>query len=584
MQHRQVCPEHRVTFASREVYCDGVSFINIQDGSRDRTERDAAAPKAYSSARRLWLTFLVHRDAFRLDWSGYTQAFFWRLRGLRLRSKNRLAALMGRSPRAYELWMARSEASAQAALLEGWEDGTATIIPVVDCCASPEAELTLRSIGRSGSHSTPLLIGSNHGAATNCTDVDRLTNHLGPQGSWMCIVRAGDQLAPRALDIYSRAIAQWPDSSVIYADDDLIEGAERRFPHFKPSWNSDLFEYHDFITGSAVVRVTPDMAENLSGRDWVKLLMERAIARGSPVHLSAILHHRMRRPEPSIPDKPRDPVAGGKPTVSIIVPTRNRLRLLQTCVEGIRRTDYPHIQLIVVDNDSDDRETLTYLENLRREGAIALKAPGAFNFSALNNAAVEHAQGELLCFLNNDVEIIDPDWLSLLVRQAIRPELGAVGGRLLYPDGTVQHAGVVIGVGGGAAHAHRFQRLDEAGYFSRDRLPQQVTAVTAACLVVARIKFTAVGGFNEKDFPVAFNDVDLCLKLNSRGWQSFYEPRAVLIHHESKSRGSDSAKENRERFATELRALKRIWGTNQVRDPYHHPQLSVFCEQFHIAV
>jgi GT2 family glycosyltransferase len=272
------------------------------------------------------------------------------------------------------------------------------------------------------------------------------------------------------------------------------------------------------------------------------------------------------------------------PTVSIIIPTRNQASLLETCVEGVRSTAYSDFELIVVDNGSHEPATLRYLEKLGTQGVKILEMPGPFNFSALNNAAVRHARGELLCFLNNDVEMIDLDWLSLLVRQAIRPEIGAVGGRLLYPDGTVQHAGVVTGVGGGAAHAHRFQGAAETGYFRRDRLPQLVSAVTAACLVVTKDKFMAVGGFNEEDFPVAFNDVDLCLKLNGRGWQAFYEPRAVLVHHESKSRGRDSAKENRDRFAAELSALKRTWGTDRVRDPYHHPQLSPFCEQFKIAI
>jgi len=209
---------------------------------------------------------------------------------------------------------------------------------------------------------------------------------------------------------------------------------------------------------------------------------------------------------------------------------------------------------------------------------------GAFNFSRLNNVAVRRATGDLLCFLNNDVEMPDPDWLAILVRQAVRPAIGAVGARLLYPDGTIQHAGVFTGIGGGAGHAHRFLGKDEGGYFERARLPQRVSAVTGACLVVARKKFLEVGGFDEEDFPVAFNDVDLCLKLNERGWQSFYEPRATLIHHESKSRGSDSLKANRARFAEELAALKRKWHTDERPDPFHHPHLSPFCEQFLIAV
>jgi GT2 family glycosyltransferase len=209
---------------------------------------------------------------------------------------------------------------------------------------------------------------------------------------------------------------------------------------------------------------------------------------------------------------------------------------------------------------------------------------GAFNYSKLNNAAVRAAAGDFLCFLNNDVEMVDGDWLSLLVRQAVRSDMGAVGARLLYPDHTIQHAGVFTGIGGGAGHGHRFQREEESGYFERARLPQQVSAVTAACLVVAREKFLAVGGYDEADFPVAFNDVDLCLKLNARGWQSFYEPRAMLIHHESKSRGSDSARSNRVRFAGELAALKSKWRTDERVDPYHHPHLSRFSEQFLIAV
>jgi GT2 family glycosyltransferase len=202
----------------------------------------------------------------------------------------------------------------------------------------------------------------------------------------------------------------------------------------------------------------------------------------------------------------------------------------------------------------------------------------------LNNAAVRQARSEILCFLNNDVEMTDPDWLTLLVGHAKKADIGAVGALLLYPDRTIQHAGVFTGIGGGAGHAHRFQSSDETGYFDRARLPQRVSAVTGACLVVEREKFLAVGGFEEDLFPVAFNDLDLCLKLNAHGWQSFYEPRAVLIHHESKSRGSDSSRANRARFAGELAALKRKWGTDRFTDPYHHPRLSPFCEQFLIAV
>jgi GT2 family glycosyltransferase len=272
------------------------------------------------------------------------------------------------------------------------------------------------------------------------------------------------------------------------------------------------------------------------------------------------------------------------PSVSVIIPTRDRSELLRSCIEGLDRTEYQRCERIIVDNGSSEPQALAYLAELEQSGTKVLRMPGPFNYSALNNAAVQRASGELLCFLNNDIEMIDADWLRILVAQAVRDEIGAVGARLLYPDGTIQHAGVFTGIGGGAAHAHRFQHSKDVGYFERANLPQRVSAVTGACLVVAREKFLIAGGFDEENFPVAFNDVDLCLKLNSRGWQSFYEPRATLIHHESKSRGSDRLRTNRTRFAAELAALKRIWKTDQYTDPYHHPHLSPFCEQFSIAV
>jgi GT2 family glycosyltransferase len=280
---------------------------------------------------------------------------------------------------------------------------------------------------------------------------------------------------------------------------------------------------------------------------------------------------------------PVEPIVDAPP-VSAIIPTRNQAQLLRSCIEGLAAADYPQVEIIVVDNGSDEPEALDYLARLEARGCKVLRRPGPFNFSRLNNDAVQHTAGSMLCFLNNDVEMIDRSWLSLMVRQAMRPEIGAVGAMLLYPDHTIQHAGVYLGIGGGAGHAHRFLAENDPGYFERARLPQLVSAVTAACMVVARDKFLAVGGFEEALFPVAFNDVDLCLKLNSCGWQSFYEPRARLVHHESKSRGLDSWGPNRARFAGELAALKAKWHTDRGPDPFHHPQLSPYSEQFVVAV
>lgn len=546
--------------------------------------REARPPAAASVWRRWWLGLLVHCDAFRLDPFGYVQGVVWRLRGLRVRSRNRLAALMGRSPHAYALWVARAEPKLRQDLDPASTSGP-PIRAVIDCSAGSDGlEDTLDSLRKADPDVTAIAVGAEVTEIPFVARAGELASLVTTDGSWLCIIRAGDRLAANALAAYRAAAARHDESWLIYADDDLIDGGKRVHPHFKCAWNPELFENHDFISGAAIVRATPPMLTQLPSDDWVEALVHAALKRADPVHLPAVLHHRRGRPAPSIPPKPPLLPAASAPLVSVIIPTRNGEALLRTCVEGLRRTAYPEIELLIVDNGSDEPATLRLLDDLRDEGARVCKVPGPFNFSTLNNAAARHARGDLLCFLNNDIEILDPDWLSILVLQAIRPEIGAVGCRLLYPDGSVQHAGVVTGVGGGAAHAHRFQRTDEAGYFLRDRLPQRVSAVTAACLVVAKDKFLAVGGFNEEDFAVAFNDVDLCLKLNSRGWQSFYEPRATLVHHESKSRGSDRAKENRARFAAELSALKRRWGTDCSRDPYHHPQLSPFSEQFYVAL
>jgi GT2 family glycosyltransferase len=312
-------------------------------------------------------------------------------------------------------------------------------------------------------------------------------------------------------------------------------------------------------------------------------LVELAAAQGGALHVRRMLHHRAARTAPPATLTPLATV-NDLPPVTIMVPTRNRVDLLRTCLDGLAATRYPELEVIVVDNDSDDPATLAYLATLEAPRVRVLRHPGPFNYSAINNRAAAEARGKLLCLLNNDIEVTAPNWLEIMATQALRDDVGAVGAQLLYPDGRIQHAGVVIGVGNAAGHAHRFVHPSDKGYFRRHALPQFTSAVTAACLVVARDRFLAVGGLDERNFAVAYNDVDLCLRLNQRGWQSLYEPRAVLIHHESVSRGHDRDPVGAARFANELAALKRIWHTDQIVDPYHHPQLSRAAEQFSIAL
>jgi len=531
----------------------------------------------------LWLR--VQIDAALMDPLGYLRAAMWRMRGLRVRSRNRIASLAGRSRFAYRFWIACREPEIRSRAAGRSPQMGPKILPVIDCTrGGGDINETLASLPP---HVRPVVVGdASARIASGIQTLGDLGLEFEDEEVWICPIPEGDRLAEGAFSIYTQAIARSPQSQLFYGDDDLLtDWGERTQPHFKPDWNPELFEHHDFLTGASLIKCRRADLQDLQPENWANVLVRRSLERcPEPQHVHHILHHRHFRPDPVVPLKPADLRSGPHPSVTVVIPTRNRADLLRTCIDGVMRANYPDLDVIIIDNESDEPDTIAMLEGLRGQGCSVVSVAGPFNFSALNNVAVKQARGEFLCFLNNDVEMIDRDWLALLVRQATRPGIGAVGARLLYPDRTVQHAGVFTGIGGGAAHAHRFQREEDRGYFHRAHLPQRVSAVTAACLVVAREKFLSVGGFDEENFPVAFNDVDLCLKLNQTGWQTFYEPRATLIHHESKSRGSDTSSEQRARFARELAALKQKWRTHELKDPYHHPNLSPFSEQFVIAI
>jgi O-antigen biosynthesis protein len=272
--------------------------------------------------------------------------------------------------------------------------------------------------------------------------------------------------------------------------------------------------------------------------------------------------------------------------VSIIVPTRDQVKLLRSCITSVLTgTHYHPYELIIVDNGSVEPETHAYFQQVGRNPAVRiLQYDAPYNFSAINNFAVKHAKGSYICLLNNDTEVLDDQWLTELMRQATRPEVGAVGAKLLYADGSIQHAGVVIGLGEAAGHAHRYLRGNKPGYFHRPHVTHYVSAVTAACLLVSKEKFDAVGGLDADGLQIAFNDVDFCLKLERAGWQNIYTPMAKLVHHESKSRGKDISPEHITRYMGELAILQQRWGTINYNDPLHHPNLDRYHETYVIRL
>jgi GT2 family glycosyltransferase len=272
--------------------------------------------------------------------------------------------------------------------------------------------------------------------------------------------------------------------------------------------------------------------------------------------------------------------------VSLIIPTKDHYDLLQKCVESIlEKTLYPNYEIIILDNQTTCSKALNYLEALKCNVNITvLSYNHTFNYSAINNYGVKHAKGEIIGLINNDVEVITEGWLSEMVSHAIREEIGAVGAKLFYDDDTVQHAGVILGIGGVAGHSHKFFHKDTFGYFSRLQVVQNYSAVTGAALVVRKALFEAVGGLDEANLKVAFNDVDLCMKLAQRGYRNLWTPYAQLYHHESKSRGAENSPEKMQRFRSEIKFMKEKYGDRLNSDRYYNVNLTKKSENFGIAV
>ena len=295
-------------------------------------------------------------------------------------------------------------------------------------------------------------------------------------------------------------------------------------------------------------------------REAVRRDLDRAGEGGMPVSVGEDGIMRLDRPLP----EPR-------PLVSLIVPTRDRLDLLRPCIESLRhRTDWPAKEILICDNNSRDPQTLAYFRTLEAEGAARVVAcPGPFDFAAINNRVAARARGRLLVFINNDVEAEAPDWLEHMVREALRPEIGGVGARLVDGEGRIQHGGIVLGTGGLVTHSHRHFAGDAAGYLSALRATRSVSAVTAACLVIEADKFARVGGFDASTFAIDFNDVDLCLRLNAVGLRTLYVGAARLHHRESASRRPSPTAAAR--HCAEVEALKKRWGPLLAQDPHYHP-------------
>ncbi|WP_338765913.1 glycosyltransferase family 2 protein [Massilia sp. METH4] len=423
-------------------------------------------------------------------------------------------------------------------------------------------------------------------------------------------IRAGDTLAPAAL---AHALAGFalPHARVVYTDSEQ-DGT----PWFKPAWDPDYALATDYplellLVHRSVAQVLP-RPDSQAQFAWSSLASAWAHGEQAIVHVPRVLYQvnspfteqeragraaaaarAIRAMEPAValdvsdriaPDlaMPSRRVRAALPPgareliVSLVIPTRDRADLLKRCIDSIERfTAWPSLEIIVIDNGSVEQATHDYFAEIAQHGVRIMPMPGPFNYADLNNRAVALATGDIVGLVNNDIEALHDGWLEEIVAQLSRPGVGAVGAKLLWPNGMVQHGGVLVGVGNAAGHFGNLLADADWGDHGRNQLVHRVSGCTAACLFLRRQDYLELGGMDALAFPVAFNDVDLCLRMRASGKAIIWTPHAKLLHAESASRGNEDTPQKRARARRETEQLRRRWGPLLLQDPAYHPSLSL---------
>lgn len=432
-------------------------------------------------------------------------------------------------------------------------------------------------------------------------------------GKYILFLGNDDLLHPEALLWISREIVRHKNASIIYTDNDLLnDKGKRHSPDFKCNLNYEMFLQQDMLGVPVVYK--KECLINVGGyssiyskrNKWdLSLKVLDYAGRENIIHVPRVLYHLYSRRSPVYtPQYCQKPVIdhlkrnninasvvkhpcidvnriqylhqGISPLVSIIIPTRNSVDILSTCIDSIiNKTSYDNYEIIIIDNGSDDDKTLNYIHDICRknDNITSIRYDIPFNYSRLNNLGVASCRGDIIGLVNNDVEVIGKDWMSELLSHALRDEVGAVGAKLYYPDDTIQHAGLVVQNHGVAFHVNKGMHCNDTGYQNRLQLVQEYSAVTAACLFVHKNKYLEVGGLDEDNLAVAFNDVDLCWKLNNAGYVNIWTPYAELYHHESKTRGSDRSDVRIKQFIGERDYMRKKWNIENMEDPAFSPNL-----------
>lgn len=438
-------------------------------------------------------------------------------------------------------------------------------------------------------------------------------------GEFVGFLGCGDILAKNALHDIAELLNKDNNYDFIYSDEDKIteDGKTRKDPLFKPDWSPDtivstLYTGQFSVFRKEILSGIDGMRSELGFYDMVLRFTDRTDRIG---HVSRILYHVREHENRETIDADADRIAleehlnriglkgeientdvegvyqikymiQGTPKISIMIPNKDHVDDLKKCIESINsKSTYKNYEIIIIENNSESEETFNYYESLSGDDRIRIIYwEGEFNYSAINNFGAKDVRGDYILLLNNDIEVITPDWLEQMLMFAQRKDVGAVGAMLYYPDDTIQHAGVILGIGKVAGHSHKYLQRNTSGYQSRLKYAQNLSAVTAACMMIRKEVFEEVHGLDET-FRVAFNDVDLCMRIRAAGYHIVFTPFAELYHYESKSRGVEDTPEKIARFNGESDRFLARWGkTLEAGDPYYNMNLTLKREDFSLRL
>lgn len=495
------------------------------------------------------------------------------------------------------------------------------------CLADASTEVYIRDIVesyiRNDNRIKVKYLGENKGIAANSNKAISLST-----GDFIALLDHDDTLAPFALFEAVKTINEHPDTDFIYSDRDKISSDGRRLdPFFKPDWSPDYLLSQNYLCHVNVIRKvliekTGGFREGYDGSQDYDLVLRVTEMTDKIIHIPKILYHWRIVPGSAAGEQDAKPYAyeaairalqdavhrrcwegtvtqgttrglyrirfqvRDNPKVSIIIPTKDKIEILKGCVESIlNKTTYTNYEIIIIDNQSKEERTFEYYRGLENMTNVRLlKYDYPFNFSEINNYGVSKVDSSYILFLNNDTEVITNDWIEIMLGFAQRKETGAVSPKLIYPDGTIQAAGLILDREGNVRRAHYRYPEHSLGYAGRIQSIQNVLAVAAACMMVRRDVFSEIGGFDPQ-FVIAHGDIDFCLKLRARGYLIVYEPHAELYHYESFTRGYEDTPEKIERLSTETELLLKRWGHELKKgDPYFNPNLTAEKEDFSIRL